>query len=75
MVGAAHEVYAVVDHTKWGRIASATFCRTDHLAGVFTDSGAPAAMVSALREMGIGVIETGRPGSAAVDGRDFLGAS
>jgi Transcriptional regulators of sugar metabolism len=75
MVGAAHEVYAVVDHTKWGRIASATFCRTDRLAGVFTDSGAPAAMVAALREMGIGVTETGRPGAAAVDGRDFLGAS
>lgn len=75
MVNAARDVYAVVDHTKWGRIASATFCRTDRLTGVFTDSGAPAAMVAALREMGISVTETGRPGSGAVDRRDFLGAS
>ena len=38
MVAAAREVYAVVDHTKWGRVASATFCRTDSLTGVFTDA-------------------------------------
>jgi DeoR/GlpR family transcriptional regulator of sugar metabolism len=68
MVGAAHEVYAVVDHTKWGRIASATFCRTDHLAGVFTDAGAPSGMVSALRAMGIDVTEVGQPGSVAANG-------
>jgi DeoR/GlpR family transcriptional regulator of sugar metabolism len=59
MVGAAREVHAVVDHTKWGRIASATFCRTDRLAGVFTDSDAPADMVAALREMGIAVEQVG----------------
>ncbi len=41
MVAAAREVYAVVDHTKWGRVASATFCRTDRLTGVFTDDEAP----------------------------------
>jgi DeoR/GlpR family transcriptional regulator of sugar metabolism len=68
MVGAAHEVYAVVDHTKWGRIASATFCRTDHLAGVFTDAGAPSGMVSALRAMGIDVTDVGQPGSVAANG-------
>ncbi len=28
MVAAAHEIYALVDHTKWGRVASASFCRT-----------------------------------------------
>ena len=68
MVGAAHEVYAVVDHTKWGRIASATFCRTDRLAGVFTDAGAPSGMVSALRAMGIDVTDVGQPGSVAANG-------
>ncbi len=46
MVAAAREVYAVVDHTKWGRVASATFCRTDRLTGVITDDEAPAAMVA-----------------------------
>ncbi len=70
MVAAAHEVYAVVDHTKWGRIASATFCRTDRLTGVFTDAGAPPAMVSALRALGIDVTEVGGRSPGMADGRD-----
>ncbi len=57
MVTAAREVYAVVDHTKWGRVASATFCRTESLSGVFTDGEAPADMVAALREAGVEVVE------------------
>ncbi|HSW41162.1 MAG TPA: DeoR/GlpR family DNA-binding transcription regulator [Patescibacteria group bacterium] len=73
MVAAAREVYAVVDHTKWGRVASATFCRTDRLTGVFTDDEAPAAMVAALRDAGVDVREAGpiagrakgRPGAAS----------
>jgi DeoR/GlpR family transcriptional regulator of sugar metabolism len=69
MVSAAREVYAVVDHTKWGRLASATFCRTDGLAGVFTDGEAPPAMVEALRAMGIEVTIT----DAARTGADSSG--
>ena len=68
MVSAAREVYAIVDHTKWGRIASATFCRTDRLTGVFTDDGAPEEMVAALRGMGIEVPRLGRSASGAVGG-------
>jgi DeoR/GlpR family transcriptional regulator of sugar metabolism len=60
MVNAARDVYAVVDHTKWGRIASATFCRTDRLTGVFADDEAPADMVATLRAMGTDVVEVGR---------------
>jgi DeoR/GlpR family transcriptional regulator of sugar metabolism len=75
MVNAAREVYAVVDHTKWGRIASATFCRTDRLTGVFTDGDAPARMVAALRDMGIQVTELGQPGLADVAGRSPGAAS
>lgn len=66
MVNAARDVYAVVDHTKWGRISSATFCRTDRLTGVFTDDGAPSDMVGTLRGMGIDVVEVSR--SATSDG-------
>ena len=58
MVNAAREVYAVVDHTKWGRLALATFCRTDRLAGVFTDWKVPPEMVTALRESSIEVVQT-----------------
>jgi DeoR/GlpR family transcriptional regulator of sugar metabolism len=64
MVAAAREIYALVDHTKWGRMASATFCRTDRLDGVFTDGEAPADMVAALRDAGIAVVEVG-PGGIA----------
>ena len=74
MVAAAREVYAVVDHTKWGRVASATFCRTDRLAGVFTDGEAPADMVAALREAGAEVLEIG-PGDGAGAGRPAAGRS
>ncbi len=75
MVSAAREVYALVDHTKWGRIASATFCRTDRLAGVFTGDAAPPEMIAALRAMGAAVFELGRPhsGHEPVDGRGTSG--
>lgn len=56
MVAAAREVHALADHTKWGRVASATFCRTDQVTGIYTDIGAPEEMVAALRGMGIEVI-------------------
>ena len=66
---------AVVDHTKWGRVALATFCRTDRLTGVFTDGEAPATMVAALRDMGIQVTELGQPGPADVAGQSSEVAS
>ena len=57
MVAAAREVIGVVDHTKWGRTGSATFCRTDGLTGVITDDEAPADMVDQLIAMGIHVTQ------------------
>jgi DeoR/GlpR family transcriptional regulator of sugar metabolism len=55
MVGAAREVIAIVDHTKWERAAFATFCPTDRLSIVLTDESAPEAMVHGLVERGIDV--------------------
>jgi len=55
MVTAAREVYALVDHTKFGRTASATFCRTDRLDGILTDEAAPSDMVTAIRDLGVTV--------------------
>jgi DeoR/GlpR family transcriptional regulator of sugar metabolism len=49
IVAAASEVVALVDHTKWGRAAFATFCPTGRLTTVVTDEEAPAGMASALR--------------------------
>ena len=55
MVAAAHEVFLLADHTKWGIVSSATSCPTDQLTGVITDKEAPAEMVQALRNQGIDV--------------------
>ncbi len=59
MVTAAREVYALVDHTKWGRTAAATFCRIDGLTAVVTDPEAPEDMVADLRRGGVNVIVAG----------------
>jgi DeoR/GlpR family transcriptional regulator of sugar metabolism len=57
MVAAAREVYAIVDHSKWGRVASATFCGAAGLMGVITDAAAPAGMCDALAGMGVVVVK------------------
>lgn len=59
MIGTAREVHAIVDHTKWGRVAAAAICRTERLAGVFTDAAAPADMVAGLRAAGVDVTQVG----------------
>jgi DeoR/GlpR family transcriptional regulator of sugar metabolism len=61
MAAAAREVYLIADHTKWGKVASATSCRTERLTGVITDREAPAEMIRALRSAGIAVREAGPP--------------
>jgi DeoR/GlpR family transcriptional regulator of sugar metabolism len=59
MVAAVREVYAIVDHSKWGRVASATFCPPERLTGVFTDAAAPGEMVAGLERKGIEVMQHG----------------
>ena len=53
MVTAASEIVAIVDHTKWGRNAFATFCPTARITRVVTDARAPSAMVDELGNRGI----------------------
>jgi DeoR/GlpR family transcriptional regulator of sugar metabolism len=53
IVAAASEVVALVDHTKWGRAAFATFCPADRLTAVVTDDEAPFDMADALRERNV----------------------
>jgi DeoR/GlpR family transcriptional regulator of sugar metabolism len=66
MVQAAREVIAIVDHTKWGRAAFATFCQLESITGVISDGGAPPEMVDALRARRIDVqlVGAGRPHAA-----------
>ena len=67
MVGAAHEVVAIVDHTKWRRAAFSTFCRTDEIDAVVTDGAAPADMVAELIGRGIDVRLIQDPATAQTD--------
>jgi DeoR/GlpR family transcriptional regulator of sugar metabolism len=55
MVAAAREVIALIDHTKWGRVAFATFCDLRSITRVITDVNAPADMVEAVRRGGVRV--------------------
>jgi DeoR/GlpR family transcriptional regulator of sugar metabolism len=58
MVERAKKVIAVVDATKWGQVAFASFASLDQLDRVITDTAAPANMVAALRERKIEVVLT-----------------
>jgi len=55
MVQGASEVVGLVDHTKWGRAAFATFCETTDIGVVVTDADAPPAMVEEVRRTGVEV--------------------
>jgi len=67
MVAAAREVIAIVDHTKWERVAFATFCPTDRINLVLTDREAPAEMVGALTNRGVDVRLIGPASEARPD--------
>jgi len=55
LVAAAREVVAVIDHSKWDRVALTTFCPVDRLDQVITDPHAPEAMVQAVRARDVDV--------------------
>ncbi len=59
MIAAARQVVAVLDHTKWGRVALSTFCPIQQLSLVITDSQAPAVMIAEVQRLGIEVRQAG----------------
>jgi DeoR/GlpR family transcriptional regulator of sugar metabolism len=56
LVEACKEVIAVVDSSKWGHLAVASFAPTDRLDRIITDKAAPTEMVDNLRQRGVEVI-------------------
>jgi len=75
MVGAARQVIAIVDHTKWERAAFATFCPTDKIGIVLTDAAAPAGMVAELARRDIDVrLVDGVAADTRADGADARSA-
>jgi len=61
MADACEQVYGILDGTKWHRSALLSFAAVEDLAGIVTDSSAPADEVETWREAGIEVI-TADPG-------------
>jgi len=61
MADACEQVYGILDGTKWHRSALLTFVRVEDLAGIVTDSDAPADQVEAWRAAGVQVT-TADPG-------------
>jgi DeoR family transcriptional regulator, aga operon transcriptional repressor len=61
MADACEQVYGILDGTKWHRSALLAFAPVADLAGIVTDSGAPAEEVAAWRAAGVRVI-TADPG-------------
>jgi DeoR/GlpR family transcriptional regulator of sugar metabolism len=59
LVAAATETVGLVDRTKWGRTALATFCPTSTIRAVITDAPAPESMLDGLEAAGVRVIEVG----------------
>jgi DeoR/GlpR family transcriptional regulator of sugar metabolism len=68
MIAAAREVVAIIDHTKWGKTAFATFCPTANIGRIVTDGGAPSELVHALGAQGIVTLRADRAGSVADSG-------
>jgi DeoR family fructose operon transcriptional repressor len=76
MVAAALEVIAVIDHTKWRRAASATFCRTRGIKTILTGTDVPADMVEAVRALGVEVRLIGSDdGSAGAERQSSSGVA
>lgn len=55
IVEAAKEVIAVIDHSKWGQLAFATFCPISRISRIVTDGKTPAHMIEQVRSKGIDV--------------------
>lgn len=56
MVEAAKEVVAILDYTKWGRVAFASFAHIDEIDKIISDDNAPPELVEGFRVRGVEVI-------------------
>lgn len=56
LVERCHEVIAIVDATKWGRVGFASFAPPLSIDRIITDADAPADLVARVREAGISVL-------------------
>jgi DeoR/GlpR family transcriptional regulator of sugar metabolism len=59
MVVSAREVTGIIDHTKWGRTALATFCRTDRITRLVTDAPVPQELRAAVARTALDLVAAG----------------
>jgi DeoR/GlpR family transcriptional regulator of sugar metabolism len=56
LIAVCHQVIAVLDSTKWGKVGSASFASLDLVDGVITDDKAPSDLIEQVRSTGTQVI-------------------
>jgi DeoR family transcriptional regulator of aga operon/DeoR family fructose operon transcriptional repressor len=56
IVQVAKQVVALIDSSKWNRVALASFCMPEQLATIITDKRAPRAMVEQAKVRGVQVV-------------------
>ena len=56
IIEAAKEVTAMIDYSKWGQVALATFCPLARIKRIITDAKAPGELVEQARSNGIEVL-------------------
>jgi DeoR/GlpR family transcriptional regulator of sugar metabolism len=59
MVAGAAQVTAIIDRSKWGRVALATFCPLSRVDRIVTDAPAPLELAAAAARAGITLLEAG----------------
>lgn len=55
IVESAKEVILLVDHSKWGKVALATFCPLNRVKLIITDAQAPLDLIEEVRKAGVEV--------------------
>ncbi len=55
LVERCQRVVGLVDASKWGQVAAATFARLEQVQQIISDNAAPAALVQQVRACGVEV--------------------
>ncbi len=56
LISMCHEVIAVLDATKWGKVGLVSFAQLDQIATVITDQDAPAHLVEQVRALNTNIV-------------------
>ncbi|MBO0777687.1 MAG: DeoR/GlpR transcriptional regulator [Ktedonobacteraceae bacterium] len=57
VVQIAREVIALIDYSKWGQVALATFCQSERIKTIITDKETPEEQIQQARSRGIEIVQ------------------